>query len=150
MTEQIQALWRGQKGYEGRGKVSPSSGAQIMSTQVNSMVIIYGMLYNLLSLLAPLTTLTVSLNYGKMREMIIWQNKVDKLRSVEYNTCNTLHGSASFNANQTEQQQQYALATVYTVYTHSLHLKIRRKRVLPLTKAKGDHHARCTLSMYML
>ena len=97
MTEQIQALWRGQKGYEGRGKASPSSGTQIMSTQVNSMVIIYGMLYNLLSLLAPLTTLTVSLNYGKMREMIIWQNKVDKLRCMEYNTCNTLHGSASFN-----------------------------------------------------
>ena len=46
---------------------------------------------------------------------------MNKLRSVEYTTCNTLHGSASFNANQTEQQQQYALATVYTVYTHSLH-----------------------------
>ena len=40
---------------------------------------------------------------------------------MEYNTCNTLHGSASFNANQTEQQQQYALATVYLCSLHGLH-----------------------------
>ena len=55
---------------------------------------------------------------------------------MEYNTCNTLHGSASFNANQTEQQQQYALATVYTVYTHSFTLENQAKKGASLDESK--------------